>query len=83
LDVAMLLRDSQYLVEGAQDAQINSVVSGALDRLHAEPDPCVRFDADQKLWIYLHRHRSLADFPVNPPPPGPPKRSHTKRPPPE
>ncbi len=49
----MLLKDSQYVVETATDAQINTVVSGALDRLHSETDPCVKFDADQKLWMYL------------------------------
>ena len=32
--------------------QINSVVSSALDRLHSESDPCVKFDPDQKLWMY-------------------------------
>lgn len=51
-DVALLLRDSQFVVEQVQDSQINSVVSGALDRLHAEKDPCVKFDPDQKLWMY-------------------------------
>jgi nuclear factor related to kappa-B-binding protein len=51
-DVSMLLRDSQYVVETITDAQINSVVSGALDRLHSEKDPCVRFDSEQKLWMY-------------------------------
>lgn len=61
-DVSMLLRDSQYVVETITDAQINSVVSGALDRLHSERDPCVRFDAEQKLWIYLHRHRTEKDY---------------------
>lgn len=43
-------------------AKFNSVVSGALDRLHAEEDPCVRFDNEQKLWIYLHRRRSISNF---------------------
>ncbi|KAH3760694.1 Nuclear factor kappa-B-binding protein [Pelomyxa schiedti] len=61
-DVAMLLSDSQFVVENIQKTQINTIVSGALDRLHAERDPCVRFDPDQKLWVYLHRHRTLQDF---------------------
>lgn len=34
-------------------------MSGALDRLHYENDPCVRYDSDKKLWIYLHKDRSL------------------------
>ena len=61
-DVAILLRDSQYIVNDVAEAQLNMVVSGALDRLHAEVDPCVRFDAEQKLWIYLHRRRKESNF---------------------
>jgi hypothetical protein len=37
-------------------------VSGALDRLHYEKDPCVRYDAPRKVWIYLHRGRTEEDF---------------------
>lgn len=37
--------------------QVNQIVSGALDRLHYERDPCVRFDGDRKLWVYLHTER--------------------------
>lgn len=40
---------------------MNNIVSGALDRLHYESDPCVKYDSDRKLWIYLHRERSLDD----------------------
>jgi len=61
----LLLRDSQYLTEDVSEAQINAVVSGALDRLHSERDPCVRFDNDQKLWIYLHRDLTPTDFKSN------------------
>ncbi|XP_078178807.1 uncharacterized protein LOC144573019 [Carex rostrata] len=61
-DVCTLLRDSQYIVENVEDAQVNQVVSGALDRLHYERDPCVQFDADRKLWVYLHRDREEEDF---------------------
>ena len=38
------------------------VVSGALDRLHSEKDPCVKYDVNRKLWIYLHRSRSEEEF---------------------
>lgn len=38
------------------------MVSGALDRLHYERDPCVRFDGDRKLWVYLHTEREEEDF---------------------
>ena len=44
------------------DSQINAAVSGALDRLHYEKDPCVRYDSSRKLWIYLHRARTEDDF---------------------
>ena len=37
-------------------------MSGALDRLHYEKDPCVRYDALRKVWIYLHRGRTEEDF---------------------
>ena len=42
--------------------QLNNAVSGALDRLHYEKDPCVRYDAPRKVWIYLHRGRTEEDF---------------------
>lgn len=65
-DVAVLMRDSQYVVPDATDASINQCVSGALDRLHSERDPPVRYDGDQKLWVYLHRIREDAEFPPEP-----------------
>ena len=37
-------------------------MSGALDRLHYEKDPCVRYDGSRKVWIYLHRGRNEEDF---------------------
>ncbi|XP_008810520.2 uncharacterized protein LOC103721910 [Phoenix dactylifera] len=61
-DVCTLIRDSQYIVEDVSDAQVNQVVSGALDRLHYERDPCVQFDGDRKLWVYLHRDREEEEF---------------------
>ncbi|CAN8277881.1 unnamed protein product [Cochlearia groenlandica] len=61
-DVCTLIRDSQYIVEDVTDVQVNQVVSGALDRLHYERDPCVRFDSERKLWVYLHRDREEEDF---------------------
>lgn len=61
-DVAILLKDSQWVVEEIPNGKLNTVVSGALDRLHSQNDPCVRFDPDQKLWIYLHRLRKENDF---------------------
>lgn len=61
-DVCILLRDSQYIVEDVTDTQVNQVVSGALDRLHYERDPCVQYDSERKLWVYLHRDREEEDF---------------------
>ncbi|KAK8352614.1 hypothetical protein V6Z12_A05G105900 [Gossypium hirsutum] len=61
-DVCTLIRDSQYIVEEVSDVQVNQVVSGALDRLHYERDPCVQFDGERKLWVYLHREREEEDF---------------------
>ncbi|XP_004294635.1 PREDICTED: uncharacterized protein LOC101312707 [Fragaria vesca subsp. vesca] len=61
-DVCTLIRDSQYIVEEVSDTQVNQVVSGALDRLHYERDPCVQFDGERKLWVYLHREREEEDF---------------------
>lgn len=53
-------------------SQVNTVVSGALDRLHYEKDPCVKYDIGRKLWIYLHRDRSEEEFGVCPASPGRP-----------
>jgi hypothetical protein len=62
-DICDLLKDSQYVNERLLDSQINNIVSGALDRLHYEKDPCVKYDLQKKLWIYLHKNRTL-DYPV-------------------
>jgi len=57
-----MLRDSAFLAPEASNVTLNSVVSGALDRLHYERDPCVRYDSHKKNWIYLHRDRSQEQF---------------------
>ena len=62
LDVVELLKYSQFFAPRATDTTIGGVVSGALDRLHAESDPCVKYSAARKLWIYLHRNRNEQDF---------------------
>lgn len=61
-DVCVLLRDSQYVIPDATDQQLNQVVSGGLERLQYEKDSCVKFDAVQKQWVYLHGFRSKEDF---------------------
>ena len=60
-EICELMKESQYLAIGAE-ASLHSVVSGALDRLHYEADPCVKYDSARKVWIYLHRHRSESEF---------------------
>ena len=36
-----------------------------MDRLHYEKDPCVKYDLQKKLWIYLHKNRGLDYAPWN------------------
>lgn len=68
-DICQLLKDSQYIrdqgdADGGHDKEgyLHSVVSGALDRLHYEADPCVRYYPRRKEWLYLHRARSESEF---------------------
>ncbi|KAJ7305034.1 hypothetical protein JRQ81_010817 [Phrynocephalus forsythii] len=61
-EICELLKDSQFLAPDVTSAQVNTVVSGALDRLHYEKDPCVKYDTGRRLWIYLHRDRSEEEF---------------------
>lgn len=53
-DICELLKESQFINPDVEEDKMSSVVSGALDRLHYENDPCVKFDTNKKLWIYLH-----------------------------
>ncbi len=64
-DICDLLKDSQFINERVSDMQINNIVSGALDRLHYEKDPCVKYDLQKKLWIYLHKNRTIEYEPWN------------------
>ena len=61
-DVCELLKESAFVIVGVNDAQISTVASGALDRLQSELDPCVRYDTERKLWVYLHGQRTAEDF---------------------
>lgn len=61
-EICEMLRDSAFLAPDASNVTLNSVVSGALDRLHYERDPCVRYDSHKKSWIYLHRDRTQEQF---------------------
>lgn len=61
-DICELLKLSQYIAPGTSDVVIQSIVSGALDRMHTEHDPCIKYDTKRKLWIYVHRNRTENDF---------------------
>lgn len=61
-DICELLKSSQYINPAAGDQVLQTIVSGALDRMHTEPDPCVKYDSKRKIWIYLHRNRSESEF---------------------
>ena len=61
-DIVELLRYSQFLTRLATPSAIHAVVSGALDRLHYEKDPCIKYESTTKKWVYLHRNRSEDDF---------------------
>lgn len=41
-DICELLKSSQYISSNAPDSILQSVVSGALDRMHTQWDPCVK-----------------------------------------
>ncbi|KFB45535.1 nfrkb [Anopheles sinensis] len=61
-DICELLKSSQYISPTATDQILQTIVSGALDRMHTEHDPCVKYDAKRKIWIYLHRNRTEEEF---------------------
>lgn len=61
-DICELLKASQFINTDVSEEKMSSVVSGALDRLHYEKDPCVKYDSDKKLWFYLHLSRTKEDF---------------------
>ncbi|KAF5284990.1 hypothetical protein FQR65_LT02301 [Abscondita terminalis] len=61
-DICELLKSTQYLSSNVPDNVLQSVVSGALDRMHTQFDPCVKYESKRKVWIYLHRNRSEEDF---------------------
>lgn len=61
-EICELLKSSQYISSTAPDNVLQSVVSGALDRMHTQWDPCVKYDPKKKIWIYLHRNRTEEDF---------------------
>jgi len=61
-DIVELLRDSQYLVPDVETSALTTTVSGALDRLQNDQDAPVKYDNNRKIWIYLHRAKTLEDY---------------------
>ncbi|XP_073127829.1 uncharacterized protein [Henckelia pumila] len=61
-DICVLIQDSQFVVENIPENTVKQVVSGALDRLHSEHDPCVEYNGKWGLWVYLHGDRGEEDF---------------------
>uniref|UniRef100_A0A8C8MDK6 DEUBAD domain-containing protein n=1 Tax=Oncorhynchus tshawytscha TaxID=74940 RepID=A0A8C8MDK6_ONCTS len=51
-EICELLKDSPFLAPDVTSAQVNMVVSGALDRLHYEKDPCVTYDIVQAMLFF-------------------------------
>lgn len=66
-DICELLKESQFINPNIDEERMSTVVSGALDRLHYEKDPCVRFDTARKLWVYLHCPKDDGDNASNEP----------------
>ncbi|XP_065201606.1 nuclear factor related to kappa-B-binding protein [Planococcus citri] len=61
-DIVTLLKDSQYLSNNVMNCILHGAVTYALEKLQIESDPCVKYDARRKIWIYLHRSRTISDF---------------------
>jgi len=62
-DIATLVLQSQFIAPGITEiASIGPIMSSTLDRLHLEYDSGVRYDADLRLYIYLHRQRTVEQF---------------------
>ena len=64
-DVAILLKDSRYIVESEASMEaLIKALSGTLDCLSAEDDPPARYSHSHKLWVYLHGQRLDINDPV-------------------
>lgn len=61
-EICELLKMSQYICPTASESVLQTIVSGALDRMHADNDPCVRYASKRKIWIYLHRNRTESEL---------------------
>lgn len=62
-EIGELLKSSQYVLPHIFDTALQSIVESALNILCSEnEDRCVRFDIKRKVWVYLHRNRSMEEF---------------------
>lgn len=61
-DICELLKSSQYINLEANEKELHSIVSGALDRMLTEKPPCVKFNESRKIWIYMQRNKSESEF---------------------
>lgn len=61
-DICEMMKYSQYVLSHVLDKTLCAIIANILDYLCSEADPCVKFDVDKKVWIYLHRNRSVEDF---------------------
>jgi len=62
IDIMELLKDSQYLNPNLDMDSLTVTISGALDRLQNETDSCVKYDPNSKIWVYLHRDKTLEEL---------------------
>lgn len=62
-EICELVKCSKFLTYNLNENVVKSYVSMALDNISSEiPDPTAKFDNKRKLWVYMHRNRTEADF---------------------
>jgi len=61
-DIVTLIKDSQYLSDNIMNCVLHGAVTSCLERMQMDADPCVKYDARRKVWVYLHRSRTISDF---------------------
>ena len=59
-----MVKDSYYHAPGVSNESLISTVKSCLERLAAEPDPCVIYDPKDQVWVYLHCNRETFDLNV-------------------
>ena len=58
-EICTIVQESQYFNCEIDADRMYTIVSGALDRLHYENNPCVKFDSKTKMWTYLHNSKPV------------------------